>query len=211
MSEDEKNLQPETDSGELSPEEAFVSGSSGERIRVRRLGKAPGQSPRRSSPINAIDVIVILLVLAVIAFFVVRGVFGGSLFKSKTETKTIEYTVVFRRVSEDFVTAVSSGNAVLNAKEKQSFGTVSADVESNPSTYVAYVPGGEEGAGGTATLLPYPGYVDLTVTIRVDAEYSEGTGYTVGGIRIAVGSEYSLMFPGFTGTGTCIALNDNLT
>lgn len=156
MSEDEKNLQPETDSGELSPEEAFVSGSSGERIRVRRLGKAPGQSPRRSSPINAIDVIVILLVLAVIAFFVVRGVFGGSLFKSKAETKTIEYTVVFRRVSEDFVTAIASGNAVLNAKEKQSFGTVSADVESNPSTYVAYVPGDGEGAGryGGASAVP---------------------------------------------------------
>lgn len=211
MSEDEKNLQPETPAAEPSPEEAFGSGTAGEKIRVRRLGKAPGQTPRRSAPINVIDILIIVLVLAGIAFLVVSGVFGGSLFKSKTETRTIEYTVVFRQVSEDFVTAISSGNAVLNAKEKQSFGTVSADVESNPSTYVAYVPGGEEGAGGTATLLPYPGYVDLTVTIRVDAEYSAGTGYTVGGNRIAVGAEYSLMFPGFTGTGTCIALNENLS
>lgn len=211
MTEDEKRPQTEETASEPSPEQAFVTGSSGDKQRVRRLGRAPGQSPRRRSPVNVIDVIIIVAILAAVAFGVTATLFGKTLFGNGTQTKTIEYTVVFRQVSEDFVTSIASGDAVLNVKEKQTVGVVSADVENNPSTYVAYLAATEEGSGGTAVLMTYPDRMDLTVTIRVEAEYRPGTGYEVGGLRIAVGSEYSLMFPGFTGTGTCIALNDNIS
>lgn len=211
MTEDKKNLQAEVTASNRSPEEAFISGSEGERVKIRRLKHAPGQTGRRRSPVNAVDIILIVMILAAIALAVMLAFFRGVLFGGKTETRIIEYTVVFKQVDETFATSIVNGDPVLNVAGKQSAGIVSADVESSASTYVAYHAAAEEGLNGSAVLMTYPDRMDLTVTIRVEAEYTPGSGYSVGGLRIAVGSEYSLMFPGYTGTGTCIALNDTIS
>ena len=48
----------------------------------------------------------------------------------------------------------------------------------------------------------------VTVTVVVDALYVEGTGYTVNGRAIRIGSAYTLRFPGYVGNGVCIHLTE---
>ena len=41
----------------------------------------------------------------------------------------------------------------------------------------------------------YPNRYDLIITVTADAVFTQGVGYTVNGRRVAVGSEFYLMFP----------------
>ena len=45
----------------------------------------------------------------------------------------------------------------------------------------------------------------LIVTVRTSAVYEAGVGYTTEDCRIAVGKEYALRFPSYTGEGVCVS------
>ena len=54
----------------------------------------------------------------------------------------------------------------------------------------------------------YPDRYDLVVTVTADAVFTEGVGYTVNGRRVAVGTQFYLMFPDYLGQGYCISMRE---
>ena len=57
---------------------------------------------------------------------------------------------------------------------------------------------------GVAELKPHPELKNIIVTVECTATYIEGKGFTVSGERIAVGKQFNLRFPEFSGSGYCI-------
>ena len=148
--------------------------------------------------VNWFDAVVIVLILVVVAL-VVSGTQLASLFGigADTEKCTVEYMVMFADVDQDLALSISDSASVYGTSSAGSMGKVIADPELKAHKVLVY-------ADGTGSLKEKPGAVDIIVTIRAQAEYREGHGYTVGDTVVRVGDNLSLRFPNYTGVGSCI-------
>ena len=170
---------------------------------------AKGKTPRRSAArhagerrmINAFDLIVVVLLAAAIALLL-SGTQLQTLFRTESGSTpcTVEYMVMFSDVDEDFAYAVANGNTAYHTSSKAAMGTVYAEPEVQAHRVVIY-------ADGEAQMQDKPGSVDVIITIRAAAEYTEGVGYTVGTTTLRVGSSVSLRFPNYSGVGSCINIS----
>ena len=163
------------------------------------------------SRINILDVFLILVLIAVL-LLLATFFFDISLFGIGGEERDIAYTVELDSVSPDMLAYLKKGDLVYDAAGKEIAGFVT-EIKSSDSVRYTY---NEENGAIEKTVLPSDedGKIPQTVqiTIRVSASYDEGTGYSVNGGRIVSGNNIELCFPGFTGTGKCIAvtvLNSN--
>lgn len=156
--------------------------------------------------INILDVFLILLLVAVLlllsTFF-----FDISLFGIGGEERDIAYTVELDGISPDMLAYVKKGDLVYDAAGKEIAGFVT-EIKSSDSVRYMY---NEENGAVEKTVLPadVDGKIPQTVqiTIKAYASYDEGFGYSVNGNRIVSGNNIELCFPGFTGTGKCIAVS----
>jgi hypothetical protein len=148
--------------------------------------------------VNWFDALVIVLILAVAAL-VVSGTQLASLFGigDDAEKCTVEYMVMFADVDQDLALAIGDGASVYGTSGAGSMGKVIADPELKAHYVLVY-------ADGTGSMKEKPGAVDIIVTIRAQAEYRAGHGYTVGDTAVRVGDNLSLRFPNYTGVGSCI-------
>ncbi len=187
----EKNSRQEIADGEE------MGGARERKIKVK-VKKPSGLKRSSKRIINAVDVLIILLVFAVIGTLIagisLREVIFG---KDESEVKTIEYVVLFSGVDESLAGTIKNGDAVYSEDSGVCFGHISSEVEVDTYSVVGY-------KDGAAQMKPYPDKVNLTVTIRVDASYSEDQGYSVDGNRIALGRSYTMRFPGLLAEGECI-------
>ncbi|MBQ7337792.1 MAG: DUF4330 domain-containing protein [Clostridia bacterium] len=164
--------------------------------------KAAGRKKKSvRMPINLFDVavIVVLVVVAVIALGSTQlaTLFGIG---ERAEPCTVEYMVMFADVDQDLALAVSDGSAVYGNSTGASMGEVITSPEVQAHRVVTY-------ADGTSQMKDKPGSVDVIVTVRASAQYTEGVGYTVGDTVVRVGDNLSLRFPGYTGVGSCINIS----
>jgi hypothetical protein len=155
--------------------------------------------------LNLFDLFVIFVVLVIVALLIL-GVRVTDLFGSRTVGRAcrVEYQICFSAVDDSFANAIAKGDGLYDADTKSGMGVVLA-VEASPSKAPIVSSSTEDQTGELVTL---PGRVDVTVTIVVDALYVEGTGYTVNGRAIRIGSAYTLRFPGYVGNGVCIYLTE---
>jgi cell division protein FtsL len=150
---------------------------------------------------NILDVLLILLTIGVI--FVAVNIISPMSFIKKLQsdsTHTIEYTVEFIGVDEDFIDAIKENDKVMDSVSKNSLGTVVA-VDYN--THYSELKYDEENKVGK--LVDYADKYNVTVTITADGSYISGEGYNVNARRIAVGEKMSLRFPDYVGEGYCIS------
>ena len=148
--------------------------------------------------INWFDMVVIVLLVA-IAALAISGTQLASLFGigETTEKCTVEYMVVFADVDQDLALAISDSASVYGTSSAGSMGKVIADPEIKAHNVLVY-------SDGSGALKEKPGAVDIIVTIRAQAEYQKGVGYTIGDTVVRVGDHLSLRFPNYTGVGSCI-------
>ncbi len=149
-------------------------------------------------PVNFFDAAVIVLI--VVAIVIALGSTQlGKLFGigSSGESCTVEYMVMFADVDQDLALAVSRGNAVYGNETAALMGEVITDPEVQAYRLVTY-------ANGETQMREKPGAVNVIVTVRAQAVYTEGVGYTVGDTVVRVGDTLALRFPGYTGVGSCI-------
>lgn len=150
---------------------------------------------------NILDVLLILLVIGFV--FVAINIISPMAFIKKLQSDsshTIEYTVEFIGVDEDFLDTIKENDNVMDSVSKNSLGTVIA-VDYN--THYSELKYDEENHVGK--LVDYPDKYNVTVTISADGSYIAGEGYNVNAHRIAVGEKMSLRFPNFVGEGYCIS------
>ncbi len=150
---------------------------------------------------NAVDVVIILLVLALIAaglyLFVLRD--RGTDAVTGSETSRIEYVVEIKKVEEQYAGAVTAGQSVEDAVWRHMIGTV---VGVEVTDYAESLFDNETNTEKTAYL---DGYVNMKITIEADAVETDAH-FTVNGTVICVGELYSFRFPEFYGNGYCIML-----
>ena len=171
-----------------------------ENINVKK-SRAPKKM--RTWKFNILDVIILAVLLLLIVGALSVLLPKSLKLLSNDDTVNITYTVVFTKVDEKFATNIADGQ---NATDRES-GKIVGTVVGTPSieSYWEFVL--KEDANGSYLLEREQyadiGKVNIAVTFTAEAEYSEGNGYTVNGIRIAANREYGLMFPGFEGAGVC--------
>ncbi len=173
--------------------------------RARARVKRNVQRARKGNGLNLFDLFVIFVVLVIVALLIL-GVRVTDLFGSRTVGRAcrVEYQMCFSAVDDSFANAIAKGDGLYDADTKSGMGVVLA-VEASPSKAPIVSSSTEDQTGELVTL---PGRVDVTVTVVVDALYVEGTGYTVNGRAIRIGSAYTLRFPGYVGNGVCIHLTE---
>ena len=152
---------------------------------------------------NILDVVILVVLLLLIVGSLAVILPKSMQLLSKSNTVNITYTVVFTKVDEKFASNIADGQNVTDKASGKILGTVvgTPSIES----YWEFVLK-EDGNG--SYFLDREQYTDIgkinvAVTFTAEAEYSEGKGYTVNGIRIAADREYGMMFPEFEGIGVC--------
>lgn len=154
---------------------------------------------KRAWRFTALDLIILIVLLAVIAaavwFF---GPFGGDASGESAQVK-VEYTVEIKGLEEHYVDNIHVGDTVIDSVTKKRVGTISA-VETMP--YIEYLLDNEE---GVILEKEYPGQNTLLVTISAEATQSE-RGYDIEGYRLAIGVLHYMQLPNWVGSGYCIGI-----
>lgn len=162
---------------------------------------------------NGVDAVILLFVLAFIAFAVYVMLSGGStvshflssLFNKGSEDVSISYTVLIENCDGDTASTVKVGNRVYVGD------LLVGVIAEAPVTEPHLVVDGEytidESTGEKQLVMSrYGDRVDLRIVITADADLIKNVGVTVNGVRIASGAEYDLRSSGFSATGKCISL-----
>lgn len=153
---------------------------------------------------NWVDLLLLVVVVAVLfATVFLIDPFSINVFGDQENNVVLEYTVQTEYVEESLVNKVHIGDEALSAVNKASLGLVSAirnDILYSEAHY--------DRESGTVSMKEYPDRYNLQITITADAVFEEGKGYRVKGNRIAVGEQYSLMFPEYVGSGYCIRMRE---
>lgn len=157
------------------------------------------ENKSRKFRFNLIDFILVLIAISVVAALVVYFLpeLGGN-FSGKGEVD-ITYVLEFRNVDEEFIANIQNGDKVYDAGQNFNIGTVKS-ISAEPYKTLEY-----DKDTQSAIMKEQSGH-NLTVTITASAIYTEGTGYSINGMRIAVGSSYDVRFPNFVGTAYCVQL-----
>ena len=164
------------------------------------------ESDTKLRKINIVDIAVIavlvFMVLVSIEYFTDFSFLGNDGRKQQ-----IEYTVEFENVDAGMAESIMTGDTARGAGGVGEMGQVSLV---KTVTQIAYVYDPETESMVARELPEDDGSrtapVTLRVTVRVEALYKSGNGYTVGGHRISVGSPLDLSFNGFSGSGKCVAI-----
>ena len=148
---------------------------------------------------NILDILLILLAIGIV--FVAINIISPMSFIKKLQsdsTHTIEYTVEFIGVDEDFLDTIKENDKVMDSVSKNSLGTVVAVDYNTHYSELKY----ENKVG---KLVDYADKYNVTVTITAEGSYISGEGYNINAHRIAVGEKMSLRFPDYVGEGYCIS------
>ena len=155
---------------------------------------------KKKFKINLIDILIILLIIAAVAFGIYYIMTRGTSSSATSEaTKTIRYVVEFQNIDADFAGAIQEGDRVQYDVKKVDFGTV-VGVQESPFQVMTF---DYENEVEDVSLVE--GKIGIMVTIEVDVSETDRA-FTANGSEIRVGQAYSLNFPNFFGTGYCIRI-----
>ncbi|MBQ8140868.1 MAG: DUF4330 domain-containing protein [Clostridia bacterium] len=172
----------------------------------RKMSQTPtdaGASKKIRRGFNFIDLFLILFVIAVvlIAVNIVSPMSFIDKLKSDS-THTIQYTVEFIGVDEEYIDSIKEEDIVVDSVSKSNMGSVTVADYNTRYSALEYSESAQAGV-----LTEYKDKYNVTVTITAEASYTEGYGYSVNNTRIAVGEKLSLRFPNYVGEGHCISFS----
>ena len=160
---------------------------------------------------NAVDAILIILILAVatagVVFFVNPSFFGKG-DETQKETTPIMYEIRFSGVRNDVKDVLaecwSKGDIVKDKGSEYVIGEL-YDVRIDSSRVI-----GNDINGGSSKYYEYPDHSDVVLVIKADAEMTSNGRYSVGGRDVSMGVGIEVKLPYYTGTGYCIRLTENV-
>lgn len=161
-------------------------------------------SQKRKYRFNIVDVLLLcLIVLSVCAiiFLMFYNKNGGISAESDNKTEII-YTVSQKELPDILRGKINMGDYVVRSSDLQPLGQV-IDFQYTDSVYKYVDPETMLVTSGV-----YPGKIDLSVKISVDATKSEDGIYSINGQIINVGEEMDLRFPFYTGKAVCVSVSE---
>ena len=168
-----------------------MKGTESDETRVRRI--------------NVVDVALIAVLLCIV-LVAVEYFTSFSFLGLGGSTRTIEYTLEFENVDPDMAASVNVGDHAIGLAGYRAVGEVRTTDTSAAVKYV-YNP-----ALGSIVARELPANAQnktpltLRVTLRTEATYRAGDGFSVNGNRISVGDSLAVSFDGFSGTGRCVSI-----
>ncbi len=163
-----------------------------------------GAVKRKRGSFNVVDLLFVALVVAVLfAVIFLINPFSVSVFGGNERSVILEYTLEIGYVEASLTDNIRLGDEAISSVNNASLGRVSAvrnDILYTEAYYNSYT--------DAVTMKEYPDRYNLQITITSEATFEEGKGYAVKGNRIAVGGEYSVMFPNYVGSGYCISMRE---
>ena len=184
-----------------------TSGASSKRIRRSKTGR-----------FNFIDLLLVVVILFTVGALIYVYV-PNSIVQKITSDKTveIEYAIEIIGVEKDFINNIKENEVVLDSVSKNKLGTVILVENENQYKELIYTePEAETSDNGEYTdivekkegvLSPVGEKRNVIVYISANAEYEAGKGYSINGIRIAVGEKMYLRFPNYVCEAYCILLD----
>lgn len=165
----------------------------------------PKTNKKKRIRFNLIDFLLIIIALLVV-FAIVYVFLPNSFIKGlfADDSVTIQYAIEFKGVDESFLESIKENDTVIDSVSKGEIGTVTAVDYSTQYTELKY-----DESADTGILSVFPEKYNVIVTITADADFSAEDGYTVNGVRIAVGELISARFPNFAFEGYCISVPIN--
>ena len=159
----------------------------------KKIYKAPKvKKPRKKGLPIAVDILIVIALLAVIAGAAWGVYILGNHFASSYEPKEITYTLLARDV-DAALAYDADGNCVI-VPESDVF--VLEQEQRTPVGQVLSV----------SPELQEDGTVNVYVTVRTTADYEHELGYFVGKTKIAVGKEYACRFYGLVSDAVIVEL-----
>ena len=126
----------------------------------------------------------------------------GDTWHALHEEAEILYTIEFYDVNGDLSAAPAQGTLLIDPKTGNTMGEIVA-ITSRPYTLPSsFLRDGEAQVGGSE----HASAKIVSLTVALCAEYEEGVGYSVNGMRIAKGGSYTVSFAGSLATGTCVSI-----
>lgn len=148
---------------------------------------------------NAVDLLIVLAVLGVIAAFVLSGIIFTD---SDGERVRLEYTVLVEGVDELFYDRVKVGDRIYDSSSGEALGYVSKIDKSQH--YAVYEYDGEQ---KLMVAKEYPDKYNFKITVSSNSQFVDNVGYSISGRRIAVGVKLDLRFPDYVTSGYCVDIN----
>jgi len=163
-----------------------------------------GTVKRKRGKFNSVDILFLVLLVAVLfAVIFLINPFSTGLFSDTEKNVVLEYTVEIEYVEASLADNIRLGDEAISSVNKTSLGRVSA-IKND----ILYAEAYYNKDADVVSMQEYPDRYNLQITITSDAVFEEGKGYTVKGTRIAVGGQYSIMFPSYLGSGYCISMRE---
>lgn len=159
------------------------------------------QTQKTRRKLNAFDIVIIVLLLAVAGAVIYFGVTGGGALFQKNDTVEILYTVRVREIPNDVVLTLDKGDTVIDSVKLYEVGNIES-YTTEPSPFY-----GQNEEEKSTVLGTYPDVKDVYVTVRAEATKSEEK-YDVNGMRVAVGTAIYLRTPHFAGYGFCSSVEE---
>lgn len=159
---------------------------------------------KKKGRFNLMDLILVLLAVGIALFVLfVIDPFSINLFGADEQNVTLEYSIRIENVEATFMDKIRIRDEVIDASLKTSLGYVNAVENDIPHAEPYY-----DSEDDLVSMKEYPNRYDLIITVTADAVFTQGVGYTVNGRRVAVGSEFYLMFPEYLGEGFCVSMRE---
>ena len=155
---------------------------------------------------NAVDAIVILVALTLIAlFFFVLDPFNWFESKAHFRETYITYAIEIKAIDENIIDGIAEGDKVIDANSGEYLGEVD-QITSYKSYEWQYLEGKTQ-----MVQVELVGKKDLYITLKVKCVYEQDVGYIVNGQRIAVGSSIDLKTQQLIGSGFCVSIKEEET
>lgn len=148
--------------------------------------------------VTAIDVIIILVLIAVIAIGAIKivpSMLGGE------EKEKVNFTVIIQNKDSDFADAVTVGDDVTVSLTEKDGGIVK-NVEAKPAEAMVY-----NSIDGSYSNEAIEGKYDVYVTIEAEADVND-LSIKTGGTALKVGAEIPVRGKGYASSGYIIEIDD---
>ncbi len=166
------------------------------------------QTAPKKHRFNAVDAVIVLLILAVIgaALFLLgagRSADGEENPALASDERMIEYQVEIRTIRNEFNDNFKVGEKMVESSQKYPLGEI-VDIQVRDAVYV-----GVDTVNGKLVTGIYPDHSDVTLTLRTPVTLDEEKTYIAGGgFRLTVGAQIYIRLPDFAGTGYCTAIHE---
>lgn len=156
---------------------------------------------RKKGRLNILDIIIIVMVALIVGVCIILSINAFNIDAIGSEQRKISYTIVFEDFESDKYDIAVDGN-VVDAATGRIVGKVTLTNNDDDYAYDYVLQSNGEG-GYMAVREPDHSRINKSITVTADAAYKEGIGYTVNGVRIAIGKSSEYRFADYSGIGYC--------